>query len=70
MQSYLKMRADDAKDTYTLVRKSFSAVLTEAGMKKSAAIVARSAGMQPTKEPKDYMDLTFLVQVLKELETK
>jgi hypothetical protein len=67
MKSFLKMNAQEATDTYTLVRKAFSPVLTEAGMKRSAAIVSKSAGMQPTKEPKDYMDLSFLTQVLAEL---
>ncbi|MDZ4341156.1 MAG: ABC transporter substrate-binding protein, partial [Candidatus Binatia bacterium] len=31
MQNYLKMKPEEAKETYALVRKSFSPVLTEAG---------------------------------------
>lgn len=70
MQSYLKMKPDEAKETYQLIRKSFSPILTEAGLKKVAAIVAKSAGMKPTKEPRDYTDLSFLNKVLGDLGKK
>lgn len=70
MESHLKMSASDAKETYFLIRKSFSPILTESGLKKMAEIVAKSAGMKPTKEPKDYLDLSFLKKVLAELGKK
>ena len=67
MQSYLKMKPDEARDTYFLIRKSFSPVLTEAGLKRVAEMVSKSAGIRPTKEPKEYMDLGFLNQAVVEL---
>jgi len=70
MGSYLKMSPADAKETYFLIRKSFSPFLTESGLKKMADIVAKSAGMKPTKEPKDYLDLSFLNKVMVQLGRK
>lgn len=67
MQSYLKMTADEARETYNLVRKSFSPVLTEASVKKVAEVVSKSTGVKPTKAPGEYTDLSFLNKVLSEL---
>lgn len=67
MQSYLKMTADEARETYDLVRKSFSPILTEASVKKVAEVVSRSTGVKPTKAPADYTDLAFLNKVLQDL---
>ncbi|MBI4528785.1 MAG: ABC transporter substrate-binding protein [Deltaproteobacteria bacterium] len=50
MQSYLKMTADEARDTYHLVRKSFSPVLTEGSIKKVADVVSRSTGVKPRRQ--------------------
>ena len=67
MQSHLKMRPQEARETYPLVRKFFSPLLTESGVRRMAAVVSKSAGVKPTKEPKDYMDLSFLDRALSEL---
>ena len=66
MRGDLKMTPDEAKDTYSLVRKSFSPILTEVSVKKVADVVARSTGVKPTKAPGDYTDLSFLNKVLQE----
>ena len=70
MQSYLKITAEEARDTYNLVRKSFSPVLTEASVKKVAEVVAKSTGTSPTKAPAEYTDVTLLNKVLAELGKK
>lgn len=70
MQSYLRMTADEAKETYKLVRNSFSPIVTKASVKKVAAVVSKSTGVKPTKEAKDYTDLTFLNKVLLKLGKK
>ncbi|MBI2089875.1 MAG: ABC transporter substrate-binding protein [Deltaproteobacteria bacterium] len=67
MQSYLKMTADEARETYKLVRKSFSPIFTEVSVSKVAEVVSRSTGVKPTKAPRDYTDLTFLNRILLEL---
>lgn len=67
MQSRLKMRPQEARETYPLVRKFFSPVLTEGGVRKVAGVMAKSGGTKPTKEPKDYMDTSFLDRALSEL---
>jgi ABC-type nitrate/sulfonate/bicarbonate transport system substrate-binding protein len=70
MQSYMKMTAEEARDTYQLVRKSMSPALTEAGIHRMAVLVSSSTGATQTREPKDYMELTFLSRVLLNLGKK
>ena len=70
MQSYMKMPRDDARETYNLVRKSFTPVLSESGVRKMAELVAASSGVSQTKDPKDYMDVTFLNRALSDLKKK
>ncbi len=70
MQGYLKMKPDEAKESYYLIRKAFSPMLTEAGLKKMAAVVSRSMGVKASKEPMEYTDLSFLNEVLADLRKK
>jgi ABC-type nitrate/sulfonate/bicarbonate transport system substrate-binding protein len=70
MQTYMRITPDDATESYNLVRKSLSPVLTEAGVKKMAGMVSNSTGVSPTREPKEYMDLTFLNQALLDIGKK
>lgn len=70
MQTYLKLTPDEARETYRLVRRSMNASLTESGVKKMAALVSRSIGVNPIKEPKDYMDVSFLDRALSDLGKK
>jgi ABC-type nitrate/sulfonate/bicarbonate transport system substrate-binding protein len=70
MQSYMKMPPDEAKETYSLVRKSFTPFLSESGVKKMAELVSISSGVSQTKEPKDYMDVSFLNRVLSDFHKK
>jgi NitT/TauT family transport system substrate-binding protein len=70
MQSYMRMPPDEARDTYRLVRKSFTPVLTESGVRRMAALVSASSGVSQTKEPKHYMDVSILNRLLLELGKK
>ena len=70
MQQYLQMNVDEAKDTYSLVRKSFSPALTESSLQKVAGVVARSTGIKPTKAPGEYLDVTFLEKAMAEVRRK
>lgn len=70
MQSYMKMPPDEARETYRLVRKSFTPALTESGVRRMAELVSTSAGVNQTKEPKNYMDVSFLNRLLLDLGKK
>ncbi len=63
MQSQLKMGVDGARETYRLIQRSFNPNLTETGVRTTAELVASSLGAKPNKEPRDYMDLSFLNRV-------
>ncbi len=64
MQRYLKMPPDEARESYRLVRTSFNPLLNESGIKKMAALVSKSIGVTPAREPKDYLDVSFLGRAL------
>lgn len=66
MLGYMKMAPEDARDAYRVVRRSFNPALSEASVRNMAAFVARAAGSKPTKEPKDYTDVSFLARALAE----
>ncbi|HEX9446311.1 MAG TPA: ABC transporter substrate-binding protein [Candidatus Binatia bacterium] len=70
MQGFMKMSADEARETYRLVRRSLTPVLTETGTRNMAGLVSASSKVAQTKEPKDYMDASFLNRVLAELHKK
>jgi len=70
MQSYMKITPDDARESYQLVRRSLSPILTESGVKRMAAMVSGTTGVGQTREPKDYMDLSFLNRALSDLGKK
>jgi ABC-type nitrate/sulfonate/bicarbonate transport system substrate-binding protein len=70
MHSFMKMPKEDARETYSLVRKSFTPVLTETGVRKMAELVSSSSGVSQTKDPKDYMDVSFLNRALSDLKKK
>jgi len=70
MQRYLKMPADEARESYRLVRTSFNPLLNESGIKKMATLVSKSIGITPAREPKDYMDVSFLSRALSDLGKK
>jgi ABC-type nitrate/sulfonate/bicarbonate transport system substrate-binding protein len=67
MQSYMRIGADDARETYRLVRKSFSPNLTESGIRRMAGLIAGSTGPKPMKDPKEFMELSFLNRALSDL---
>jgi ABC-type nitrate/sulfonate/bicarbonate transport system substrate-binding protein len=64
MQGYMKMPPEDARESYRLVRASFNPALTEDGVRKMAALVSSATGVSPTKDPKEYIDQSFLNRVL------
>lgn len=70
MQRYLKMPPDEARESYRLVRTSFNPLLNESGIKKMAALVSKSIGVTPAREPKDYLDVSFLGRALADLGKK
>ena len=70
MQSYMKMPLDDSSETYRLVRKSFTPALNESGVKKMADLVSSSIGVSQTREPKDFMDVSFLSRAMSDLNKK
>jgi ABC-type nitrate/sulfonate/bicarbonate transport system substrate-binding protein len=70
MQTYMKMTLEDSRETYRLVGKSFSPMLSEPGVKKMADLVSTSIGVGQTKDPKDYMDVSFLNRALSDLKRK
>jgi len=70
MQGPMKMSAEEARETYRLVRRSLTPVLTETGTRNMAGLVSASSKITPTKEPRDYMDGTFLNRVLAEQQKK
>lgn len=70
MQSHMKMAPEEAKETYRLIQRSFNPNLTETAVRTTAELVAGSLGVKPVKEPKDYMDVTFLNRVLADLRKK
>lgn len=70
MQSYMKITPDEARESYQLVRRSLTPILTESGVKRMAGMVSSTTGVSPTREPKEYMDLSFLNRVLLELDRK
>ncbi|HEY1269641.1 MAG TPA: ABC transporter substrate-binding protein [Candidatus Binatia bacterium] len=70
MQSSMKMSPEDARETYRLVRKSLTPVLTETGVRNMAGLVSGSAKIAQTKEPRDYMDMVFINRALAELSKK
>jgi ABC-type nitrate/sulfonate/bicarbonate transport system substrate-binding protein len=70
MQRHMKITPEEAKESYLMLRKSFTPNLTEAGIRRMAAMVSNSTGIGPTREPKEYMDLSFLNKALLELGKK
>lgn len=70
MQSHMKMAPEEAKETYRLIQRSFNPNLTEPAVRTTAELVAGSLAVKPVKEPKDYMDVTFLNRVLADLRKK
>ena len=70
MQSYMKMPLDDSSETYRLVRKSFTPALNESGVKKMADLVSSSIGVSQTREPRDFMDVSFLSRAMSDLNKK
>ncbi|HTM09868.1 MAG TPA: ABC transporter substrate-binding protein [Verrucomicrobiae bacterium] len=70
MQGPMKMSADEARETYRLVRRSLTPVLTEAAVRNMARLVSSSSKITQTKEPKDYLDESFLNRALADLNKK
>lgn len=70
MQRYMKITPDEARESYQLVRRSLTPILTESGVKRMAGMVSSTIGVAQTREPKEYMDLSFLNRVLLELGRK
>ena len=70
MQRYMKITPNEARESYHLVRRSLNPVPTESSVKKMAAMVSSTTGVSPIREPKDYMDLSFLNRALLDLGKK
>ncbi|HEY1372948.1 MAG TPA: ABC transporter substrate-binding protein [Candidatus Binatia bacterium] len=70
MQTSMKMNPEDARETYRLVRKSLTPVLTETGVRNMAGLVSGSAKIAQTKEPREYMDTVFINRALADLSKK
>jgi ABC-type nitrate/sulfonate/bicarbonate transport system substrate-binding protein len=70
MTGTMKMSPDDARDTYKLVRKSFTPALTETGLRNMASLVSRAVGVKAGRDPREYMDQSFLNRALVELRGK
>lgn len=66
MQRSMKMNADEARETYRLLRRSLTPVLTESAVRNMAGLVSSSSKIVQSKEPREYMDTTFLTRVLAE----
>ena len=64
------MTPDEASETYGLLRRSFSPILTDGGLNNLASIVSSSSGTKPTKDPKDYIERSFLNRALSDLAKK
>ena len=67
MQSYMNMTPNDARETYRVVRKAFSTNLTELGVKRMSSLISDSTGVKATKEPKEFIERSFLNRVLSQL---
>ena len=67
IQKFMKMNPDEARETYQLVRRSLTPALTEAGMRNMAGLVSSSSKIPQTKEPKDYIDGSFLKRILSDV---
>jgi ABC-type nitrate/sulfonate/bicarbonate transport system substrate-binding protein len=67
MQGFMKMQPDEARETYRLVRVFLTPALTEVGMRNMAGLVSNSSKIPPTKEPKEYIDGSFLKRALSEV---
>jgi NitT/TauT family transport system substrate-binding protein len=67
MEKKLGMTPFEAKETYDLIGKSFSPFLTESAVQSMAGLVARSGGLKPTKQAREYIDFTFVNHALADL---
>jgi ABC-type nitrate/sulfonate/bicarbonate transport system substrate-binding protein len=67
MQSYMRMNPNEARETYRVVRKAFSPNLTDSSVKRMASLISDSTAVKATKEPKEYIEISFLTRVLSEL---
>jgi NitT/TauT family transport system substrate-binding protein len=67
MQGYLRMNPDEARETYRVIRKAFSPHLTELGVKRMASLISDATGVKATKEPKEFIEASFLNRALSEL---
>jgi NitT/TauT family transport system substrate-binding protein len=70
MQGPMKMNGDEARETYRLVRRSLTPALSEAAVRNMAGLVSSSSKIVPTKEPRDYMDTSFLTRALADAHKK
>ena len=61
------MTPNDARETYRVVRKAFSTNLTELGVKRMSSLISDSTGVKATKEPKEFIERSFLNRVLSQL---
>lgn len=67
MQNHLKMTPYEASESYNLVRKSLSPGFSEVSVKRVAELISSSVGVPVTREPKEYLDLSFFNRVVLEL---
>jgi NitT/TauT family transport system substrate-binding protein len=67
MRASMKMPSNEASETYRLIQRSFNPNLTEGSVRTTADLVASSLGAKPIKDPRDYMELSFLNRALADL---
>jgi ABC-type nitrate/sulfonate/bicarbonate transport system substrate-binding protein len=66
----LRMERDAAVDAYQLIRESLNPIPTEKGVELMAQWQAIALNIKPKRQPRDYMDLRFVNEVVAELGQK
>lgn len=70
MAKHLRMERDAARDAYDLIRPALNPVPTTAGVELMAQWQAIAMGIRPKKKATEYMDLSFVNEVMAELRQK
>lgn len=67
---HLRMEREAAVDAYQLIRESLNPIPTEKGVELMAQWQAIALNIKPKRQPRDYMDLRFVNEVVAELGQK
>jgi ABC-type nitrate/sulfonate/bicarbonate transport system substrate-binding protein len=70
MIKHMRMDREAAADAYRLIRDSLNPVPTEKGVELMADWQAVALNVKPKRPPREYMDLTFVKEVVSELRQK